>query len=284
MFGLFGFQESKQEARGGSPEGKKKEKIMKKSCKIFSAIALSAILAMGTAIPAFANTTDEVNAGDATNATNYNRAQLQSDGAHTNVNIATYSSNYSVTVPLYAPFLLDTAGGQGMAPSNYYIQNNGQANVYVNQVDWAIQDDFKGKWTFGANKTTGNTAPSATAPMAGGTAEYGSFVITLSANNFEGNTIATIAGTSQDSGADGLGSEKGTTKYLTGSSNIMNWTLVAQGQSDKYTGSDPSGQSPDGRNNIDLEIRGTSLAKSVSSTQTAVAQIMYTISSKGNVA
>lgn len=281
MFGLFGFQESKQEARGGSPEGKKKEKIMKKSCKIFSAIALSAILAMGTAIPAFANTTDEVNAGDATNAKNYNRTQLQSDGAQTHVNIATYSSNYSVTVPLYAPFLLDTAGGDGMAASNYYIKNGGSANVYVHQIDWSISNDgdHKKNWTFGATYSgMNNTTANVVNTVAGAAPEYGSFVIKMTPQGFKGAAVETVAGTSQDSGADGLGADKGTTKYLTGSK-IPNWVLIAANQQDA-----DGNTNTDGMNNIQLEIKGTQLKKSVSTTQTGVASIVYTISSKGDVA
>ena len=117
---------------------------MKKSCKIFSAVALSAVLAMGTAMPAFAVTDTDLadnaaNVGaDTNNMITYDKANLDANngGASTNVNISTYSSNYSVTVPLYAPFMLDTAGGDGIAPTNYGIVNGGDAAVFVVDVKW----------------------------------------------------------------------------------------------------------------------------------------------------
>lgn len=269
MFGLFGFQESKQEARGGSPEGKKKEKIMKKSCKIFSAIALSAILAMGTAMPAFAKETSEVNAGDATNATNYNRGE----GAQTNVNIATYSSNYSVTIPLYAPFLLDTAGGQGMSPSNYYIQNQGNSDVFVTQIDWEMNTGYQNDWTFGT--AWASSAAIAVNPKSGTTDNptYGSFVIKLSPNAFDGRNIDTVV----EEAAAGKDTTKGSTSTLADNKKPQ-WHLKHA----DLTETDQTSNAYLGKNMIDLDVRGSVLAKSLTATQTEVAAIKYTVATSVN--
>lgn len=274
MFWSFGFQESKQEVWGGSPEGKKKEKIMKKSRQIFGAVALSAVLAFGTAVPAFANVVTDIDPTEATDETEYSKENL-ADGASTNVNIATYSSNYSVIVPLYAPFMLDTAGGTGIAPNNYGIKNHGDAAVFVTNVEWTMNE--AGAWTFGYELGSDTTPMNVnltsirnnnTSPQ---NPEYGSFVITLAPDGYdetnapqENAPVSTFVKQTV-----GTGTGTSTTNCETTGSKAVKWII----------NTNDAGDTED-RNNIALSIMGSKLFKSLTETQLNVASIVYTVDSR----
>ena len=94
---------------------------MKKTSKLFGAIALSATLAMG-AIPAFA--ADTVGATEDIEGTEDDVRTLDTDadgGAGSPdsiITVSTFTSQISVTLPVALPIVADTAGGAGMAPNN----------------------------------------------------------------------------------------------------------------------------------------------------------------------
>lgn len=258
---------------------------MKKSCKIFSAVALSAVLAMGTAMPAFA-LNDDGTTGDNLRDDNYTNLNVDgenywknydkdalTDGASTNVNIATYSSNYSVTVPLYAPFMLDTAGGTGIAPTNYGIINGGEAAVFVTNVKWTMTQS--GDWTFGDGSASDNdglgsdATPMDVVQKKGGTVStsnkgtllptYGSFVITLSPTS--GDAVNTFVPAPTGSNNNAATADKD-----------VKWVIEP---------ADPDGKIKDRDfNQITLSIMGSKLYKSLENVQTNVAAITYTVDSR----
>lgn len=113
---------------------------MKKSSKILGSVALSAALAMGTAVPAFAATPgNELAFGGAEK--NYSTSGTdalidQESGASTIVTVSTYTSQLSVTVPLYLPIWLDTAGQASYAPNNYSISNGSPIDITVESAEY----------------------------------------------------------------------------------------------------------------------------------------------------
>lgn len=129
---------------------------MKKSSKIFGGLAVSAALVMGTAVPAFADTTSDPSVDtDMDTKTGAQTALTQgtdkSQGTgETTVNISTYTSQISVTVPLSVQFALDTTGGAGYAPSNYKIVNNTVVPVTVEKA--VASEGTMGDYAFGAAK------------------------------------------------------------------------------------------------------------------------------------
>ena len=138
---------------------------MKKSSKIFGSLAVSAALVMGTAVPAFADTTSDTSVdtnmdahtGAQTALTHSGTDKSKGEGT-TTVNISTYTSQISVTVPLSVQFALDTNGGAGYAPTNYKIINGTVVPVEV--VSAAISKGTDGKYDFGTTASTvsGGTA------------------------------------------------------------------------------------------------------------------------------
>ena len=133
---------------------------MKKTSKLFGAVAVSAALAMGCAMPAFAETTGS-NTGSATDDTEFTGIAADGSGTVTNtdnanstvVNVSTYTSQLSVTVPLKLPVVLDRAGGMGKTPTNYFIQNNSGPDIEVKSASYSILDegDNKVDWNFGGS-------------------------------------------------------------------------------------------------------------------------------------
>lgn len=115
---------------------------MKKSSKILGSVALSAALVMGTAAPAFADNTEvpnDLTTGDR-NVTNgsVTLENTKENGASTVVTVSTYTSQLNVTVPLYLPIYLDTAGTDSMVPADgkYYIKNNSPIDVTVSSAKY----------------------------------------------------------------------------------------------------------------------------------------------------
>ena len=270
---------------------------MKKSRKIFGAVALSAVLAFGTAVPAFADNNTNMTSGDVANTTNVaniNQNSAKGDASKT-INIATNSSHYSVTLPLALPFMLDQQGGDGVAPTGYYIQNNGpQAAVEIWNVSWEMNDAANGtgsstKYSFGAADVMG--AGLGKTLVGGYTPTYGSFVI-KAASADTAKTKAAFATTAYTNGAV-LGNSNltvpqhqelgGTTMKEGGLYNDKEFTngdWVIAAADDKTT----PGTTVPTRDNITLSISGTALGggstvvdeKSIDS----VAKLVYTIGPK----
>lgn len=95
---------------------------MKNKKSLLGALALSAALVVGTALPAFAADQGQANVGSGT-------------GSETSVSIATYNDGsvspdqVSVTVPLSMTIVARTAGGDLMTPNGYKITNNSSVNA-----------------------------------------------------------------------------------------------------------------------------------------------------------
>lgn len=294
MLGRSGFR--KQEVKGREPrKGKKKEKIMKKSCKIFSAVALSAVLAVGTAVPAFAATPNPLpsqdnNQANAYGDVTYDKNDLDTSanknaGASTNVNISTYSSAYNITVPLWAPFAVDTEGGAGIAPTNYYIQNNNESTIYVTEVTWTMDNVLD--WTFKYPSSGNAKANQNWVNSSGQTPKYGSFVIGLAPS-------ATVnAGVTGDITADASYKANAQTKVSTwvpqidgSSTNAVQKTgkaseKLGNNSNFKYWVINPkaAGATANVKTMIDLDIENTAL-NAPNETITKVAAITYTVSAR----
>lgn len=164
---------------------------MKKSSKILGSVALSAALVMGTAAPAFAAPNAENAFGgqdgnsyavDGTDAVIKQDKNGQSDsGASTIVTVSTYTSQLNVTVPLYLPVWLDTAGGVGVAPANYKITNGSPIEITVDRAEYTLEH---GKLAFASNLTgVTNKFNIDIAPQAG-----------ASGNTFKMNGASAVAG------------------------------------------------------------------------------------------
>lgn len=134
---------------------------MKKTSKIFGAMLCSAALAVGCAMPAFAEEAGS-NTGSATDDTEFTGISadgtgkvVSTDNANsTVVNVSTYTSQLSVTVPLKLPVVLDRAGGMGKTPTNYFIQNNSGPDIAVKSASYSILDEGsnKAEWNFGGSE------------------------------------------------------------------------------------------------------------------------------------
>lgn len=268
---------------------------MKKSCKIFSAVALSAVLAMGTAVPAFAYTdtgTDQDTGANGILRT-YDKNDLNNGGASTNVNISTYSSAYNITVPLWAPFAVDTEGGAGIAPTNYYIQNNNESTIYVTEVAWEMDNDSD--WTFkypGSGNALADMNPSAWSNASSNQTAtdpvYGSFVIGLTPSGTVNSDVAANNITTDSSYA-----ANAQTKVST----WVNQNVQGRGKRVEVTGKASDGLGDNGnfkywvinpkasgatanlKTMIDLDIQNTAL-NAPNETITKVAAITYTVSAR----
>lgn len=129
---------------------------MKKTSKLFGAAALSAALAMGTAIPAFAadaaGAADDIESAEGDTTTNTVDAEdLTAGTKNTVVKVSTHTSQITVTVPIALPVVADTAGGYGLSPNNYGITNESVPDIEVTGATWNIVDegDTKAKWNLG---------------------------------------------------------------------------------------------------------------------------------------
>lgn len=133
---------------------------MKKTSKLFGAVALSAALAMGTAIPAFAadaaGATDDIEAADGDTTTNTVDAEdLTAGTKNTVVKVSTHTSQITVTVPIALPVVADTAGGYGLSPNNYGITNESVPDIEVTGATWNIVDEAKAKWNLAEAEFSG---------------------------------------------------------------------------------------------------------------------------------
>lgn len=130
---------------------------MKKTSKVFGAVALSAALAFGCSLPAFAADEYGVAIGDLASDTHVE----QGDAISTDVKVATRVTNINVAVPLTVTIVADSAGGDVLHPSaglknyangvydaelttGYRIENYSPFPVKI--TDIATQDTSDGSW------------------------------------------------------------------------------------------------------------------------------------------
>ena len=101
---------------------------MKASGKTLGALALSAALALGCAVPAFGAVASDNPYGARDQDYSDPTTNLkQGDTAETTVNIATMTTNINVTVPLNVTVVADSAGGAILAPTTGLKHNTGDA-------------------------------------------------------------------------------------------------------------------------------------------------------------
>lgn len=115
---------------------------MKKTSKVLGALALSAAMAVGTAMPAFAAAPDFSKYGDEGTDTADPASKQGTMGTTAWMTATTYQID--ATVPLNIAMVGDMAGGQMMTPHEgvYRITNNNdQASLYVTQVDVKLNPD-----------------------------------------------------------------------------------------------------------------------------------------------
>lgn len=116
--------------------------------QIFGAILLSAALAVGTAMPAFAaGSTDTTgDTGSVGSDSDYTISSVAGSGGETTVNINTVITQISVTVPLEVGFNAETGGGTVGVPSDgtYKLKNNSANDVYI--VNIATTGVDSAKW------------------------------------------------------------------------------------------------------------------------------------------
>lgn len=153
---------------------------MKKTSKLFGAVALSAALALGTAVPAFA-----VEASDTTIADeNLGTAQTDEDGKQvfnpangTKVNIQSQTLQINVTIPLAMTVNTLTTGGKVGVPTNYVIKSNTEAPVYITKIGAAYSTtNSKGKsWMMVGDDVTA----SGYTTKATGASAYGDMNLTM---------------------------------------------------------------------------------------------------------
>lgn len=130
---------------------------MKKTSKLLGAVALSATLAMGTAIPAFAadaaGATDDIapTEGDTT-INDVNAEDLTAGSKNTIVKVSTHTSQITVTVPVALPVVADTTGGYGLSPNNYSITNESVPDIEVTSASWNIIDGAKDAWNLAGSE------------------------------------------------------------------------------------------------------------------------------------
>ncbi|WP_165062494.1 hypothetical protein [Adlercreutzia sp. ZJ154] len=139
---------------------------MKKTSKIFGAVALSAALAVGTVMPAFAAVTGgDIEGSDMSKYNNATKA-----GITTNVKLKAEITNIDVAVPLNVVVVADSAGGFVSCPSvggknevdgaykatGYRIENNSSFPVAVTNVKVAMDANATG-WTLKPASTDGST-------------------------------------------------------------------------------------------------------------------------------
>lgn len=140
---------------------------MKKMTKIFGTVAVSAALAIGTAMPAFA--ADAGLAGDATGDKQDHAVVGSSDptadksGMSTDV-LAYYDKSaseaedqVSAAVPLGIYVVINPTGNAEqtiITPSNYYIKNTGKNTVEVTDVKATMNTQGKVQWSAVATGTT----------------------------------------------------------------------------------------------------------------------------------
>lgn len=154
---------------------------MKKTSKLFGAVALSAALALGTAVPAFADPTfnDDQIGVDGSNEVQTATMDADTTSGNTNVFLKTTTTQINATIPLDIVVTANVEGGAMVTPSEtaYTISNNNEnANLYVKKAVASTETGWTG-------------ASDAVWPATGGTAAAdpnaanGSFLMRITAKN-----------------------------------------------------------------------------------------------------
>ena len=130
---------------------------MKKTSKIMSAVALSAALAIGTAMPAFAATTSKGTEGEMEmdgSAVKTEEVSTDGESGETSVHMKTEVSNISVTVPVKAYLYAETVGGNLGTPSKtaYRLVNTSTTtDAYIRSI--AVDNTAASEWLLTTDTT-----------------------------------------------------------------------------------------------------------------------------------
>lgn len=147
----------------------KEEEAMKKTSKLFGTMALSAALALGCAMPAFAAEPYGTSVDETTGPENVK----QGSNVSTDVHVATRITNINVAVPLNVTIVADAASNEVLAPTSglkhytdgafdasattgYRIENYSPFPVKI--TDIATQDTSDGAWVLTADDVIGEEA------------------------------------------------------------------------------------------------------------------------------
>lgn len=130
---------------------------MKKTSKLFGAVALSAALALGTAVPAFADPTfnDDQIGVDGSNKVQTATMDAGTTSGNTNVFLKTTTTQINATIPLDIVVTANVEGGAMVTPSKeaYKISNNNEkANLYVKSAT-ATLEGTSNEWKSAMDKT-----------------------------------------------------------------------------------------------------------------------------------
>ncbi len=171
---------------------------MKKTSKLFGAVALSAALAVGTAVPAFA--APQTNAdGDFEPVVDWNKdaegnidpeeIEDGADGASsTPVFIDVNKSNINVAVPIELRVVAESAGGNLLCPSDgvYGVWNySTNTAVYINKVEVQYNDDANAN---GENWELVTDATQVGSGVEAANAKLGNLMVTLTAPDAAADT------------------------------------------------------------------------------------------------
>lgn len=166
---------------------------MKKTTKLFAGVALSAALALGTALPAFA-------ADDP--------APVDDQGVgQTTVKVTAENGNVSATVPLFIPLSTNTDGGAYTPPTDgtYQITNTGVFGIEVKQIE-IVPIDNSG-WTLVDKNAITDAMVGKDADLSGITENYGKISMEMTpgtVSKVEGSDdVLAFAGLAVDLGAAG---------------------------------------------------------------------------------
>lgn len=166
---------------------------MKKTSKLFGAVALSAALAFGAALPAFA-------ADDP--------AQVDENGTgQTTVKVTAENGNVSATVPLFIPISTNTDGGAYTPPTDgeYKITNTGVFGIQVNKIEIVEIEDSG--WSLVPSASITDAMVGKDADLSGISETYGKISMEMKPGTItkvEGSDdVMTFAGLAVDLGAAG---------------------------------------------------------------------------------
>ncbi|WP_165063017.1 hypothetical protein [Adlercreutzia sp. ZJ154] len=130
---------------------------MKKTSKVLSAVVLSATLALGCAMPAFAVDFNDDGLGVASGSVETSTMNKSNTNGETSVYMKTTTTQIDATIPLNIVTAADIEGGVLTTPSEsaYKISNNNvNANLYVKAVNSVLENG----WTVADNSSWPTTA------------------------------------------------------------------------------------------------------------------------------
>lgn len=242
---------------------------MKKTSKLFGAVALSAALALGCAAPAFAESkAPSQTSGEASTPTEFTGINANGEGTATKsgtdsstvVNVSTYVSQLSVTIPLKLPVVLDRAGGFGKAPTKYYIQNNSGPDIQVTKASYKIlTGEYTSDWNFPVSVSNHLAAGSAPTEISSGTnPENGTMLLSFKPTTGSGTQWFTTVEAPEDT-------QEGSADEITG------WDIKGTASAGVGSGTATARQLA-----ITVQASSSVLAKNVA-TGVDVAGIVYTV-------